>query len=63
MRYFVLRNREFFFPIFCLCRFIFAVNRLQSKLNIRLSYTFFVNVFIKCGLMCFFPQSDVVNIT
>ena len=45
MRYFVLHDRAFFFPIFCLCRFIFAVNRLQSKLDIRLSPTFFVNVF------------------
>ena len=63
MRYFVLHDRAFFFPIFCLCRFIFAVNRLQSKLDIRLSPAFFVNVFIQCGLMCFFlnPMLSILN--
>ena len=34
----------------------------RIKLDIRLSPTFFVNVFIQCGHMCFFSQSDVVHI-
>jgi hypothetical protein len=45
MRYFVLHDRAFFFPIFCLCLFIFAVNRDEDivRESFAVKYTIYVH--------------------
>ena len=73
MRYFVLRDGGFFFPLFCLCRFIFAVNhdenivRESFAVKIRypsIPYVFCERFYSMWFYVGFFPsQFDVVNIT
>lgn len=65
MRYFVLRDGGFFFPLFCLCRFIFAVNHdeniVRESFAVKIRYPsipyVFCERFYSMWFYVFFPLS------